>query len=108
MGKPEKAVVIHYESRLGQVKIAAADPGAMNSRAKGSLPFRIRLLTNDGVPSFAWAIHPPKNRAAHRNDGARPIEPPDYRTCGLHSANPGIGGRHGEESFFEVLAVPFV
>ena len=108
MGKPEKAVVIHYESRFGQVKIAAADPGAMNSRAKGSLPFRIRLLTNDGVPSFAWAIHPPKNRAAHRSVGARPIEPPDDRTCGLLSAGPGIGGRHREESFFEVLAVPFV
>jgi len=108
MGKPEKAVVIHYESRLGQVKIEAADPGAMNSRAKGSLPFRIWPLTSDGVPSSAWAIHPSKNRAAHRSDGARPIEPPDDRTCGLHGASPGIGGRHGEESFFEVLAVPFV
>jgi len=108
MGKPDKAVFIHYESRFDQMKIAATDPGAMNSRAEVSFPFRFCHVATGGKPSFPVAIHPLQNRAAHRNVGAPPIEPPGDRTCGLHSANPGIGGRHGEESFFEVLAVPFV
>ena len=81
----------------------------MSPRPKVSFPFRFWSLAGDGVLSFSAAISRSlKNRAAHPGFGARPTELPDDRTCGLHGARPGIGGWHGEESFFEVLVVPVV
>jgi hypothetical protein len=81
----------------------------MSPRPKASFPFRFWSLAGDEVLSFSADISSCiKNRAAHRGFGARPTELPDDRTCGLHGAGSGIGGWHGEESFFEVLVVPVV
>ena len=81
----------------------------MSFRPKISFPFRFWSLAGDEFSSFPAAIpYSLKNRAAHPRFGARPTELQDDRTCGLHSARPGIGGWHREESFFEVLVVPFV
>jgi len=81
----------------------------MSPRPKVSFPFRFWSLAGDEVLSFSADISCCiKNRAAHPGSGARPTELPDDRTCGLRSAGSGIGGWHGEESFFEVLVVPVV
>ena len=54
-------------------------------------------------------------RLLPRNDDALPLhagvhshEPSGYRRCGRHGAAPVADGRHGEDPFFEVLAVPIV
>ena len=82
----------------------------MSPRPRFAFLFRFWSLAGEGffhryrLPNF----HSLKNRAAHRSTGARPTELLDERTCGWHSACSGIGGWHREESFFEVLVVPFV
>src|SRR6266478_2963743 len=109
MGKPDKAVFLSSRSACRPASGRDARLGAMSSRLKVSYPSRSWSLAGDGVLSSPAALRCSlKNRAAHRSFGAQPTELPDDRTCGLHSAGPGVGGRHGEESFFEVLVVPFV
>ena len=81
----------------------------MSPQPKVSFPFRFWPLADDGVFSISADIpYSLKNRAVHRKSGARPTELPDDRARGFHGAGSGIGGWHGEESFFEVLVVPFV
>jgi hypothetical protein len=66
-------------------------------------------VADDGVFSIAAADpYSREYRAVDPTSGIRPTELPDDRTCGLHGVGSSIGGRHAEESFFEVLVVPFV
>ena len=66
-------------------------------------------MADDGVFSFSAAMACSlENRAVYPKSGAQPTELPDDRTRGLHGVGSDIGGWHGEESFFEVLVVPFV
>jgi hypothetical protein len=109
MGKPGKAVFHSSLNARRPVAGRGAWQGAMSSRPKTSFPFRFWSLVRHGV--FSKSADIPcylKHRAVYRKSGARPAELPDDRTCGLHGVGSGIGGRHGEEFFFEVLVVPFV
>src|SRR5258706_10209289 len=109
MGKPGKAVLYSSPNACRPPAGRGARLGAASTRPQVSFPFRFWSLAGDGVFSFSAAIaRSLKNRAVYPKSGARPTELPDDRTRGLHGAGSGIGGWHGEESFFEVLVVPFV
>src|SRR5258708_3587822 len=109
MGKPDKAVFHSSRNACRPAPGRGARPGTLSFRPKVSFPFCFRSPAGDGVSSLPAVIFCIlENRAAHHSLGARPTELPDDRTRGLRSADPGIGGRHGEESFFEVPVVPFV
>jgi hypothetical protein len=109
MGKPDKAVFISSRNSRRPVHGCAARPGALSLRPEVCFPSRIWFLAGDrdsSIPAVIPCFR--KNFVAHPTCGAWLTELPDDRKCGLHSADPGIGGWHGEESFFEVLVVPFV
>jgi len=108
MGKPDKQFTIQLRNARRFSKAQAARPGAMSSQSKVSFPSRFWLLADVGVIHFPAAPSLTNRAADTAGLRSRPTELSDDRLCGRFGARPGIGGWHREESFFEVLVVPFV
>jgi len=108
MGKPDKQFTIQLRSARGLSKEQTARLGAMSPQPKVSFPLRFLQLADVGAIPFPAA--PLLTNCAADTTGlrSRPTELSDDRSSGQFGARTGIGGWHREDSFFEVLVVPFV
>jgi hypothetical protein len=108
MGKPDKQFTIQLRNARGLCIGQTARLGVMSPQSKVFFPLRFRQLADVGVFPFP-AVLSLTNRAADMAGlCSRPKELSDERSRSRFGVRPGIGGWHGEDSFFEVPVVPFV